>query len=70
MIPAMAESMMPLMPEDLPRNLTICEGLKKRFMQNSKMKTKTSGIIILTRILPVFLSAMNALSGITTKKIP
>ena len=52
MIPAVAESMMPLMPASLPRNFVMYAGFKKRFRTSMRIKTRHNGIMMLTKTFP------------------
>jgi hypothetical protein len=69
-IPAVIDSMIPLMPASFPRKLAIYAGFKKRFRTIIRIKTRDSGIIILEKIMLLLLRARKALSGINAKIIP
>ena len=69
-IPAVIDSMIPLMPAPFPRKLAIYAGFKKRFRAIIRIKTRPNGIIILEKIIPLLLRARKALSGINAKIIP
>mgnify|MGYP001826256452 CR=1 FL=1 len=69
-MPAAAESMIPLLPDPLPRNLTICVGFKNRLIKTMSMKTRPKGIMRLRNMAVLQRNAVTAPAGLITKTIP
>ena len=67
-IPAAAESTIPLAPDPLPRNLTMCAGVRNRFIKTMSVKTRLKGTTIFNNMPILLLNATDALAGLKTKK--
>jgi len=69
-MPAAADSMIPLPPDSLPRNLMICAGFKNRFIRTMSVKTRLNGIMRLRNMPVLLLNALAAPAGLITITIP